>query len=120
LKLNLSLLNLCDLCLSTTCLSLTFATTKFWSVSQSAALNDQTSNNWNAFAYLSHCGRSVCGFSHLEILRCGNIILFTLRFLDMTKFTNLTPVTLVSHKLSFSTVGLKMSSLPTLVLKSVV
>jgi hypothetical protein len=39
--------------------------------------------------------------------------------LDMEKCTNLTPLSLlISCKLSLSTVGLKMSSLPTLALKS--
>jgi hypothetical protein len=44
---------------------------------------------------------------------------FTVKFLDVAKFTNLTPLSLqISCKLSFPIVGLKMSSLPTLVLKS--
>jgi hypothetical protein len=48
-----------------------------------------------------------------------NIVLLTLRFLDVAKFTNLTPLSLlISCKLSFPIVGLKMSSLPTLALKS--
>jgi hypothetical protein len=42
----------------------------------------------------------------------------TLRFLDVAKFDKLTPLSLlISCKLSFPTVGLKMSSLPTLALK---
>jgi hypothetical protein len=53
------------------------------------------------------------------MLRCGNIILLTLRFSDVAKFTNLTPLSLlISCKLSFQIVGLKMSSLRTLALKS--
>jgi hypothetical protein len=42
-----------------------------------------------------------------------------MRFLDVAKFTTLIPLSLpTSCKLSFSIVGLKMSSLPTLALKS--
>jgi hypothetical protein len=71
-------------------------------------------------------GQYDCWFSHLEtsklldgwMFRCGNIVLLTLRFLDVEKFTNLTPLSsLISCKLSFPIVGLKMSSLPTLALK---
>jgi hypothetical protein len=48
-----------------------------------------------------------------------NIVLLTLRFLDVAKFTNLTPLSLlISCKLSFPYVSLKMPSLPTLALKS--
>jgi hypothetical protein len=44
---------------------------------------------------------------------------FDLTFLDVAKFTNLTPLSLlISCKLSFPIVGLKMSSLPTLALIS--
>jgi hypothetical protein len=43
----------------------------------------------------------------------------TLKFLDVTKLTNITPVSLlISCKLLFLMVGFKMSSLPTLALKS--
>jgi hypothetical protein len=43
----------------------------------------------------------------------------SLRFLDVAKFTNLTSLSLlISCKLLFPTVGLKMSSLPTLALGS--
>jgi hypothetical protein len=56
---------------------------------------------------------------YLWMLRCGNIVLLTLRLLDVAKFTNLTPLSLlISYKLSFPTFGLKMSSLPTLALTS--
>jgi hypothetical protein len=49
------------------------------------------------------------------MLRSGNIVLLTLRFLDVAKFTNLTPLSLlISCKLSFPLVSLKMSSLPDL------
>jgi hypothetical protein len=43
-----------------------------------------------------------------------NIVLLTVRFLDVAKVTtNLTPLSLIiSSKLSFPVVGLKMSSLP--------
>jgi hypothetical protein len=50
---------------------------------------------------------------------CGNIVLLTVRFLDVAKFTILTPLSLlISCKLSFPIVGLKMPSLPTFALKS--
>jgi hypothetical protein len=46
------------------------------------------------------------------------IVLLTDRFLDVAKFITLTPLSLlISCKLSFPVVGLKMSSLPTLALK---
>jgi hypothetical protein len=55
----------------------------------------------------------------LWILRCENIVLLTLRFLDVAKFTNLTPLSLlISCKVSLPIVSLKMSSLPILALKS--
>jgi hypothetical protein len=48
-------------------------------------------------------------------MRCGNIILLTLMFLDVAKFTILTPLSLlILCKLSFIIVDLKMFSLPTL------
>jgi hypothetical protein len=41
---------------------------------------------------------------------CGNIVLLTLRFLDVAKFTNLTAISLlISCKLSFPIICLKMS-----------
>jgi hypothetical protein len=53
------------------------------------------------------------------MLRCGNIVLLTLLFLNVAKFTNLTPLSLlILVELSFQIVGLKMSSVPTLALKS--
>jgi hypothetical protein len=40
------------------------------------------------------------------MLCCGNIILLTVRFLDVAKFTTLTPLSLlISCKLSFPIVG---------------
>jgi hypothetical protein len=48
----------------------------------------------------------------------GNIVLLSLRFLDVAKFASLTPLSLlISCKLSLPIVSLKMSSLPTLALK---
>jgi hypothetical protein len=45
---------------------------------------------------------------YLRMLRCGNIV----RFLDVTKLTTLTPLSLlISCNLTFAIVGLKMSSL---------
>jgi hypothetical protein len=53
------------------------------------------------------------------MLRFGNLVLMTIRFFDVAKFTTLTPLSLlISCKLSFPIVGLKMSCLPTLTLKS--
>jgi hypothetical protein len=53
------------------------------------------------------------------MLQCGYIVLLTVRFLDVTKNTYLTPLSLlISRKFSFPIVGLKMSSFPTLLLKS--
>jgi hypothetical protein len=44
---------------------------------------------------------------------------FTIRFLDVAKFTTLTPLSiLISYELLFPIVGLKISSIPTLALKS--
>jgi hypothetical protein len=49
---------------------------------------------------------------YLWMLQCGNIILLTVRFIDVAKFTNLTPLSLlISCKLSFPIVGLKLSSM---------
>jgi hypothetical protein len=46
-------------------------------------------------------------------------VLMTVTFLDVAKFTNLTPLSLlISYTLSFPSFGLKMSSLPTLALIS--
>jgi hypothetical protein len=48
-----------------------------------------------------------------------NIVLLTTTFFDVAKFTTLTPLSLlVSCKLSFPIVGLKISSLPTFAMKS--
>jgi hypothetical protein len=56
---------------------------------------------------------------YLWMLRCGNIVLLTLRFLDVEKFTTLAPLSLlISCKLSFPIAGLKMSSLLTVALIS--
>jgi hypothetical protein len=52
---------------------------------------------------------------NLRMLRCGNIVLLRIRFLDVAKFTTLIPISLLIWcKLSFPIVGLKMSSLPIL------
>jgi hypothetical protein len=48
-----------------------------------------------------------------------NIVVLSVRFLDVVKFTCLTPLSsLISHKLLFPVVSSKLSSLPTLALKS--
>jgi hypothetical protein len=47
---------------------------------------------------------------YLWMLRRGYIVLLTMRFLDVAKFTSLTPLSLlISFKLSLATVGLKIS-----------
>jgi hypothetical protein len=74
--------------------------------------------------HLPEYGPSDCGFSYTEM--CKHIYGCVMRehctfdsFLDVAKFTNLTPLSLlISCRLSFPIVGLKMSSLLTLVLKS--
>jgi hypothetical protein len=70
----------------------------------------------NAYSYLPEYGQSVSWVSlsgevqvYLWMLRCGNIILLTLRLLDVAKFTNLTPLSLlISCKLSFLIVSLNV------------
>jgi hypothetical protein len=53
------------------------------------------------------------------MLRCGNTVLLTMRFLDVEKFITLIPLSLlILCKFSLPIVGLKMSPLLTLVLKS--
>jgi hypothetical protein len=50
--------------------------------------------------------------------RCGNIVLLTIRFLDVARVIIIAPLSLfISLKLSFPVVGLKMSSLLILALK---
>jgi hypothetical protein len=52
-------------------------------------------------------------------MRCENIILLAVRFVDVANFTTLSALSLlILCKLSFPIVGSKMSSLPTLALKS--
>jgi hypothetical protein len=98
--------NLYDLCWFTASLSLTFATTIQWSVSQSAALNDWTSSTLEC-CFSKH-GQFQCVFPsldiqvHLWILRCENILLLTVRFLDVAKFTTPTPSSLPSSRKSQS------------------
>jgi hypothetical protein len=73
--------------------------------------------------YLSECGPPDCGFSHQETSKqiyeyynAGTLYSWLLVF----RCGNLTPSSLlISYKLSFPTVSLKMSSLHTLVLKSI-
>jgi hypothetical protein len=53
------------------------------------------------------------------VLHCQKIVFLTKRFLDVATFIILIPFSLLfSNKLSFPTVSLKKSSLPTLTLKS--
>jgi hypothetical protein len=54
-----------------------------------------------------------------ECCDVGKILLSEMRFLDVAKFTTLTPLSLlISCKLSFQIVSFEISSLPTLALKS--
>jgi hypothetical protein len=53
------------------------------------------------------------------MLKCENIIFYTVRVLDVAKFTTQIALSLlISYKLSFGIVGLKMASLFTFALKS--
>jgi hypothetical protein len=67
----------------------------------------------NVITHLSECGQSDCVFpiricsSKFKNIQCGNTVLLTARFLDVSKFTTLTPLALlISCKLSFPIVGL--------------
>jgi hypothetical protein len=62
--------------------------------------------------YLLTCWQSVCIFCHHQVVG-------TVRFCNVAKFTTLTPLLLlISCKLVLPIVGLKMSSLPTLALRT--
>jgi hypothetical protein len=120
----MSIWNLCTVCLLTARFSLTFVTTRQWSVPQSAHLNDRTSSTLECCLLSTKNIVNLTAFpsdvqESLRMLQCGNIVLWTLRFLELAKFTTLTPLSLlISCKVSFPIVGLKMSSLPTLAVKS--
>jgi hypothetical protein len=74
--------------LFTASLSLTFATTRQWSVSQSVLLKDRTSsilechilsiNMWSIWLWVFPSGETQV---YLWMLRCGKIVLLTTRFL---------------------------------------
>jgi hypothetical protein len=126
LILNLSTWNFFGTCLLTANLSLTFATPRQWSVSQSATLKDRTSsilechllsiNMWSIWLWDFPSGDVQV---YLWMLRYGNIVLLTTRFFDVAKFAILTPLTLQScRKLSLPFVFLKIFSLPSFALKS--
>jgi hypothetical protein len=76
---------------------------------------------WMSLPFLSEYGQSDCGFSHLgmskyvyECRDAGTLYFWQWDF-SVAKFTTLIPLAhLIFCKLSFSIVGLKMSSLPTL------
>jgi hypothetical protein len=80
------------------------------------------------FAYLPEYGQSNCGVFqsgdvqvYLWMLRSGNILLLSVRFLDVVKFTTQIPLLLlllILFKPSLPIMKLKISSLPTLALKS--
>jgi hypothetical protein len=113
LRLNLSTSVFCAACFLADSLSVTFATTRKWSVLQSAPLNDRTSrilechllsvNTWSIWLLVFPSGEVQL---YLWMFRCGNIVLLTTRFLDVAKFTTLTPLSLLSScKLSFPIIG---------------
>jgi hypothetical protein len=94
-------------------------------VSQSAALNDRISSTLDCLHLFIRMWPLILG---VHIWRCPSIFMnisiseyciLTLRFLDVAKFTTLTPLELlISCKFSFQIGGLKMFSLPTLAVKS--
>jgi hypothetical protein len=52
------------------------------------------------------------------LLQCGNTVLLTFRLFGVAKFTTLTPLSLlISCEISFPTLGLKISAVPTFALK---
>jgi hypothetical protein len=77
--------------------------------------------HFNAFACLSKYGQSDYDFSHLEMPKyVMDVVIWEhctrLRFLDMAKFTTLIPLSLlISNKIYFPTISLKISSLPNFV-----
>jgi hypothetical protein len=111
-------------CLLAASLSLNFAITRWWSVSHSIHVNNWISGTlewfllsikiWSVWLWFFPSGDVQV---NLWMLPCGNIVLLTVRFLDVAKFS--TPLSLqISCELSFPIVGLKLSSLPILILKS--
>jgi len=127
LRFNLTTSNFCAPCLFTANLSLTFATTTLWSVSQSPPLKDHTSSILD-FQLLSVNIQSIwlwvfpSGEVHvyLWMFHCGNIMLFNnqISWCGKVYYTK-TPISLLSWcRLSFPTVGVKISSLPNSTLKS--
>jgi hypothetical protein len=56
---------------------------------------------------------------YLCMLRCGNVVLLTIRFYDLAHFTTPIPLSsLIPFYLLFQIVGLKISPVPNFVLKS--
>jgi hypothetical protein len=106
LRLNLSTWTVCVVCLLNASLSLTSATTtKYhnllpWMIKYQVYMN--------AIFHLSKCGQFGCVFpsgdvqENLWMLRCRNIVLLTIRFLDVAKFTTLTPLSLLISDLGIS------------------
>jgi hypothetical protein len=115
--------NFCVACLLTDSLSLTFAATKVWSVTQSVRLKYRTSNEFDCRLYPSKTW-SICVFPSevqvcLQIFRCSNIVLLIIRIPEVVKFITLPPLSiLVSWRLSFSTSGFKIPYFPAFALKS--
>jgi hypothetical protein len=119
-RLNLCIWNLCDLHLFTASLSLTFAATTIccpeWSNIKYTRMPPPVYQNMVNLILGFPIWR--CPNIFMDVVM-SNIVVLTVRFLDMAKFTTLTPLSLlISCKFSFSIVVSRMSSLLTLALKS--
>ena len=71
---------------------------RYWSVSQSTPLNEYQLH-LTVFSYVPEHDLVVCDTIcdiqvYLWILRCGNVVHFTIRFFEAEKFTNLRVITL--------------------------
>jgi hypothetical protein len=120
LRLNHSPSNFCAISLITASLSLTYATTRQWSVSHSAPLKLRTSsilecrllpiNIWSIQLWVLPSEEI---WLYLRLFRCKNIALLTTRFFNVAKLTTLTPLSFASwYRLPLRIVGLKIFSLP--------
>ena len=126
LRLNLSSSNFYAACLLTVNLSLTSATTRYWSISWSALLKPCTSSILKfhlLFINTLSIWLSVFPSGEVQVYLwmfwCRNIMLLTTRFSDVAQFTILTPLScLFWWRLPFPIVGLKIFSPPTFALKS--
>jgi len=125
LRLNVSPSHSCAACILTANLSLTFATTRQWSVSQSAPLKLHTSSILECFLLsISVWSMWLWFFPSVEVqvylwMFWCRMALLTTRFFYVAKFTVLTPLSLISwYWLLFPIVGLKVFSPPTFACQS--